>query len=290
MKELLIRECGLVWDKWGKQMNTFWNSYCVDPWDCWSIGEFGCMLCTPSQQAQESWHKQLLKSRIPGAFRASTEHVFAEALPQLIQLDGVLSPTVLVFDVPAIPKQMMEKALWYVQHQSTHIHVVKGEDDSFTYYFLAKDNRGKYPKLNARLIAMYEAALNGNKDPRIRDHETLLDVCLSLHKVVDAEEVYGVPVCEANPSELDCPHCKGFKHSGICSHVLAVNHILTKFNVKYHLAEIGKKTDKGTKGKSKAPPKALTRIPQKQAITSKGKGKGKVPPLAKDSSDEDSSE
>ena len=69
-----------------------------------------------------------------------------------------------------------------------------------------------------------------------------------------------------------------------------MNHILTKFKVKCHLAEIGKKTDKGTKGKSKAPPKALTRIPQKQAITSKAKGKAKVPPLAKDSSDEDSSE
>ena len=301
MKELLIRECGKVWDKWGQQMRPFWNSYCVDPWDCWSIGDFGCMLCTPSQQAQESWHKFLMRSRIPGTFRASTEYVFAEALPQLVELDGVLSPKVLGFDVPAIPKQMMEKALWYVQHQTTHIQVVKSEDGSFAYYFLAKDNRGKYPKLTTRLIDMYEAALNGNKDPRIKSHETLLDVCLSLHKVVEADEAYGVPECEGNPCDLDCPGCKGFKHSGICSHVLAVNHILEKFNVKYQLAEIGKKTDKGTKGKSKAPPKALTRIPQQAASKGKGKAKGKAkapPPKAqaikgkgKESSDEsDSSE
>ena len=189
-------------------------------------------------------------------------------------------------DVPTIPKPMMEKALWYVQHQSTHIRVVKSDEGSFTYYFLAKDNRGKYTKLTAQLITMYDAALYGKKDTRIREHDTLLDVCLSLHKVVDAEEVYGVPVCEGNPRELDCPHCKGFKHSGICSHVLAVNHILEAFNVKYHLAEIGKKTDKTNKGKEKAPPKALTRIPQQKAI----KGKAKVPPPPQDSSDEDSSD
>jgi len=60
MKEMLIREVGLVWDKWGgKHMNTFWNSYCVSPWDCWSVGDFACMLCTPSQNTQESWHLHL---------------------------------------------------------------------------------------------------------------------------------------------------------------------------------------------------------------------------------------
>ena len=37
MKELIIQECGYRWDKWGTQMNTFWNGYCVGGWDCWSI-------------------------------------------------------------------------------------------------------------------------------------------------------------------------------------------------------------------------------------------------------------
>ena len=36
-------------------------------------------------------------------------------------MDGLLCPTSLTFDVPAIPKAMLEKALWYVEHQDTHM-------------------------------------------------------------------------------------------------------------------------------------------------------------------------
>ena len=114
MKEILITECGKFWDSWGKQMNTFWNGYCMNGWDCWSICATDTPLATPSQQTQESWHKQLLISRIPAMFRGSTAHVFEVAMPQLVQMDGLLMPSVLNFDVPAIPKDMMKKALWYV--------------------------------------------------------------------------------------------------------------------------------------------------------------------------------
>ena len=58
------RSCyGELWDKWGEMMDRFWTSYCAvgSGWDCWSIGLFDCVLCTPSQQAQESWHKQILR-------------------------------------------------------------------------------------------------------------------------------------------------------------------------------------------------------------------------------------
>ena len=102
-------------------MAKFWNSYCVKPWDCWSTGPLMVRLCTPSQNTHESWHKQILQSKIPGMFKGSTEHVFAEALPQLIEMDAVCMPSTLQFDVPAIPKGMMQKALWYVEHVDTHI-------------------------------------------------------------------------------------------------------------------------------------------------------------------------
>ena len=66
-----------------------------------------------------------------------------------------------------------------------------------------------------------------------------------------------------------CPCCKGFKHSGICSHVLAINHILQKFNVRHHLAPLGQRTEKGKcKGRAKAPPKAVTRVPQREKTES----------------------
>ena len=55
---------------------------------------------------------------------------------------------------------------------------------------------------------------------------------------------------------------------GICSHVLAINHILKQFNVRYQLATIGKKTDKLKKGPSKKITPALERIPQREPDSS----------------------
>ena len=249
-------------------MNKFWDSNCVSPWDCWSIGDFDCMLATPSQNTQESWHNHIMKSAIPGLFRASTENLFADGLPQLIELDGIMRPKVLTYHVPVIPKEKMVKALWYVEHMSTHIQIKEAAPGMYVYYFLSKDNRGKFPKLTKRLIEMYEAALTGTKDARIKDINTLLDVCGSMYMVCGEVEDYGVPECEGNKARLDCPCCKGFKHDGICSHVLAVNHILKRFNVRYHLLPLGKRTDKKKKGPEKAPPKALKRVQQREPDSS----------------------
>jgi hypothetical protein len=44
--------------------------------------------------------------------------------------------------------------------------------------------------------------------------------------------------CDANKALLNCVACKGYKGHGICSHVLAINHVLQKFNVKHHLREL----------------------------------------------------
>ena len=98
-----------MWDEWGNEMNTFWNSYCVAPWLNWSAGDVKCKLATPSQQAQESWHKQLKNARIPGMMKGSTHYVFNTTLPHLIQMDALLSPDELCYEVPCIPTKMMEK-------------------------------------------------------------------------------------------------------------------------------------------------------------------------------------
>ena len=54
-------------------------------------------------------------------FRGSTEFVFKETLPQLIEMDAIQMRSQLGFDVPAVPKKMILKALWYVDHQDTHM-------------------------------------------------------------------------------------------------------------------------------------------------------------------------
>ena len=279
MRDLLMTEFGELWDKWGKQMDVFWNSYCQNGWDCWTIGLFDCMLCTPSQQTQESWHKQLLLSKIPGMMRGSTEMLFATTLPQLIEMDAIQIPTQLVFHVPAIPKGMIEKALWYVDHRTTHVYIfdVLDGDGAKGYYFLRKDHKTGYNKITNRLLEMYGAAMAGELDHRIKDVEHLADVCTSLHTVLDEDEEHPVPVCELNPCKLDCLNCKGFKGVGICSHVLAINHMLQAINLRREVMEIGQSTyrkHKGGKGgvqtggnRKKAVP-ALQRAPAREADSS----------------------
>ena len=99
MKGKLVELAGKLWDSWGKQMHKFWDSNLVHPWDCWSICDFDLPLCTPSNQVQESWHKQILKAKIPGMFKGSTESMIKVALPQLVRMDGYFMPTILSFDV-----------------------------------------------------------------------------------------------------------------------------------------------------------------------------------------------
>ena len=92
-RDLFILEIGKVWDAWGdKVMNKFWDSNCRGPWKNWSIGSFDCMLCTPSNQCHEAWHRDILRARIPGKFKGSTEAVMQDSLPQLIRFDGYLKP------------------------------------------------------------------------------------------------------------------------------------------------------------------------------------------------------
>ena len=191
--------------------------------------------------------------------RASTAYVFSELLPQLIEMDALLLPDELNFDVPCIPKAVMEKALWYVEHRETHMHIVHHRaTDTYSYYIMKKDS--KYRKIETRLIEMYENACDGEKDRRVRDLDHLFEICDLLHLVRDADEKWGCPGGEGNPAKLICVGCKGFKQTGICSHVVAVNHILKKLDVRRELRKEGKKNSKQVGIQAARAPPALTRV------------------------------
>jgi len=208
--------------------------------------------------------------------RGSTESVFKVALPQLVLVDAIQIPTELVFHVPAVPKKMIEKALWYVAHQDTHVNIYEWENGDYGYYILRKDNPGGVKKLTKRLIEMYEQANAGRRDRRVVDLEHFEHVCFSLHQILPENEPHLVPECDLNPRRLDCLYCKGFKGVGICSHVLAVNHILKEINLRREVMEIGASSSRkdsrrncrvGGGNRHKAIP-ALTRAPTREADSS----------------------
>ena len=65
--------------------------------------------------------------------------------------------------------------------------------------------------------------------------------------------------------------CKGYKSYAICSHVLAINHILKEYNVRHQIREMGKSTIGGKKsggGSRKVVEPALTKAPTREPDSS----------------------
>ena len=70
----------------------------------------------------------------------------------------------------------------------------------------------------------------------------------------------GVPKCpDGNPLGYNCPTCKGFKQYGICSHVVAVNHLMKAINIDAMLEVLGEVPKKNRGGYNKGVRPALTR-------------------------------
>ena len=143
-----------------------------------------------------------------------------------------------------MPKGVLEKALWYVRHRTSHIHIAKEADGSFIYYVLRKDNDVGLKKIGKIALQQYVDACNGKQAPHLKKFEQFAHVCLSMHflRYADADEV---PKCEWNPANLSCPTCKGFRNWGICSHVVAINHILDKIYLEDELKELGAPRKRG---------------------------------------------
>ena len=79
-------------------------------------------------------------------FNGSTEYVIHEAMPLLVKLDGVLIPSMLQFDVPAIPTAIYTKAFKYVDAVDKRIRIFEGEGDGeYIYQFLSM-SQTKYTK------------------------------------------------------------------------------------------------------------------------------------------------
>ena len=157
--------------------------------------------------------------------------------------------------------------MWYIGHQETHVHAFKLESGVIGYYILSQNNKLNAKKITKTLIEKYEAACNGHKDARIKSLKELLAVCTSIHYIIPTSEACHLCECEGNPASLVCD-CKGFKGHGICSHVLAINHILKQYNVRQQLAHMGKRSAKMAGGNTVRPPPALARAPAREPDSS----------------------
>ena len=157
-------QIGHLWDTYGEYCPlNVWNLYLEEPWNNWSIGG-GSMntvpFCTPNQNCQENWHGRILKERIPGMFKGSTEHVMQVALRQLIELDATMIPSVLQFHVPAIPRRWWRNAKRYGDSETPRIiSVMEGgrEHKHAVHYILHR--RSPIKKFNMKVVNAYKCLL-----------------------------------------------------------------------------------------------------------------------------------
>ena len=70
---------------------------------------------------------------------------------------------------------------------------------------------------------------------------------MSMHVCVQDAGDFEVAECELNTAKQRC-FCKGFNHVGICSHVIAVNHILEEIDLHDLLGTLAGKRNKKGKG------------------------------------------
>ena len=88
-----------------------------------------------------------------------------------------------------------------------------------------------YKKIDVLLVTRYCSLLTGKKPRGLTKLQSFIDVADALHVVEYAEDAgRDAPPSELNPANLVC-NCKGFRRVGICSHAMAVNHLLGELDV-----------------------------------------------------------
>lgn len=185
------------------------------------------------------------------------------ALPKLIEMDATLMPDKLEFSVPHVPKAMYAKAMWYVEcGKEERLHVVK-EGEIYHFYLLSA-SCDMWKKIDALIVRRYTAMLEGRKPAQGLKFEQILKLGTAVHLLQYADDTKRcAPECPLNPEELVC-NCKGFRHTGICSHVLALNHWLGAVDLSHSQAALSSREKR---------PRGGFRHGVRPALISEGAGK-----------------
>ena len=85
----------------------------------------------------------------------------------------------------------------------------------------------KFKKIDSTLVSKYQDTFRGNMPRRVTTKDALFAICSSMYLLYATTDTKACNPCEANPYRLLCK-CKGSRKIGICSHILAVTHLLMK--------------------------------------------------------------
>ena len=105
------------------KLRTLWNEYCVQPWNCWSIGlHTNTPLNIANNQPIESWHRGVMKT-LQRALKGSTAAVLENSFPKLVHKDSItrISNRITLYRAYIIKR--MYRVMYHVMyHIMYHVH------------------------------------------------------------------------------------------------------------------------------------------------------------------------
>ena len=130
--------------------------------------------------------------------------------------------------VPVIPTAMVQKAMRYVENRRKWVKAAKDTETGELYFYVLSQSQTKYTAINDTLTSRVDAALRGEMPRGIKAIDSLISVCEACHIIDYIEEGKPhIPIPGVVNCRLRCS-CKGFAHIAVCSHVLAIAHIIQK--------------------------------------------------------------
>ena len=175
-------------------------------------------------------------------------------------------PDKLLFEPEIVCKRMIKEALWYLEDSKKRLCERRNASGEDVVAFHVLASKGQFKTLTKALVNDYWDVIMGFKDPSrtkaykeadTLEHQltALIRICQSQYYVMcDLDPTGDYPKTptneELNPNLLTCV-CKGFRHSAICSHVIACNTLECfgdkRLSVRYLQAMLEKVADKPKK-------------------------------------------
>ena len=185
----------------------------------------------PSQQAQESWHRQL-RRLLKGKLRQSFAVVMQETFPRILRADTRVLPDDIRETLEHVNPYSVLKALKILDEEEERVRV---SDDRKVVFILRF--KSEFKKITKALEERYRWTLQGEEplsDPKYKQANNAWDefkaiarITQSMHMIVHTpDDVEGaVFSCQQNPARLFCT-CKGYRGYGCCAHVMATTAVL----------------------------------------------------------------
>jgi hypothetical protein len=213
------------------------KEYFEKPYNRWFVTASGVPGVLPSSQPQESYHKQVKANKI-FSLRARMDHMIHDQVPALLLFDSMdLTGNMGSFVPDLLPSEVVEKAAGYKP-----VDIQEYPANSRMYYV----NTGDFKGTKVSVVRCFNYQVSAV--PRVAPTSTTLASFQKTYMGLHLVQPITAPGVGQQPYKCDC---KGYWHSLVCAHVLAVRNLLGEMSLSEAMDNLPVRQARGRKRKSK---------------------------------------